>query len=733
MRTADNNAADVDVADVDATDVNVADVNVDEVSVRLARCLNPKSIAVIGGVEAAQVISQCHKLNFAGDLWAVNPKRHSTKSAMHGLDCYPNVDALPKPPDAAFIAIPADGSIQVVAALSQMGAGGAVCYAAGFKETGGDGNNRHQHLIQAAGAMPVIGPNCYGFINLTCGAALWPDYHGASRVDKGVAIFSQSGNVSLNLSMQRRLLPLAWLVTVGNQAVVGIEECIAAALASACITAIGMHIEGLGDVPRFAQLAEQARQKGIPMIALKAGASETGARITMSHTATLAGEGALYDALFERLGIGVVATPEEFIETLKLASVIGALPGNRIASMSCSGGEATLVADLASQRALHFPPPDDAHRQRIQSTLNAYVRVDNPLDYHTFIWGDRARMTDTFTAMMSGNYDLTLLILDIPPDDSEAADIWLRAVQAFIAACHASGGKGALVALLGENLPPEFGRLLLDNNIAPLQGLAQALAAIEAVCHIGNAWARRTPLPTFAAALRNAPQDISPDTAQHTAQHGQSNLDEYQAKKRLAAAGFCVPQTILVDSIESAVAAANQLGYPVVVKAVSTHITHKTEMGAVAVDLRDAEQVHKHATAMLGISGCLMVEKMIEQVVAELLLGVGYDWQFGHYLIIGCGGALVELISDRQLLLPPVDESMLRAALNRLKTAPLLDGYRGRPVADKAAVIRCALRLNDFLADNWARIIEIEINPLMVKSENQGVVAADALMTMRDA
>ncbi len=699
-------------------------------SARLNRCLSPRSIAVIGGDEAAQVIRQCRKLGFSGDLWPVNPKRHSINATMEDLDCFPTIDALPEPPDAAFVAIPANASIEMVAALSRMGAGGAVCYASGFKEIGGDGIARQQRLIEAAGAMPVIGPNCYGFINLTCGAALWPDYHGATGVEKGVAIFSQSGNVSLNLSMQRRLLPLAWLVTLGNQAVIGIEECIAAALQAHCITAIGLHIEGLKNLPRFVDLAEQARQKGIPIIALKVGRSKIGARITMSHTATLAGESALYDALFERLGIGCVATPEEFIEALKLASVCSVPSGNRIASMSCSGGEATLVADLAGGRALEFPALEDAHRQQVQDTLNDYVRVDNPLDYHTFIWGDRKRMTDTFTAMMSGNYDLTLLILDIPATDPTATDLWLRAVRAFIAACHATGGKGALVTLLGENLPETVGRLLLENGIAPLQGLTQALAAVESVCHIGRVWGRNiVPVPPVFATF-------DADALVAAVPHQEplpEPLDESQAKKLLAAAGLPVPASESVDSVEDAVAAAGRLGYPVVVKALSSSIAHKTELGAVAVDLRDDLQVRKHAAQMLCHSGRLLVEKMVEGAVAELLLGAGYDRQFGYYLIIGFGGALVELIGDRQLLLPPVDAPMIRSAIDRLKTAPLLHGYRGRPVADVDAVIECALRLHSFLENGLKNgrdnPIDIEINPLMVKSENNGVVVADALIT----
>ena len=686
---------------------------------RLARCLNPQSIAVIGGMEAARVIQQCRKLNYAGAIWPVNPKRRT----LEGLACHPDIAALPAPPDAAFIAIPAHPSIDAVAALARAGAGGAVCYASGFRETGGE--ERHRLLVRAAASMPVIGPNCYGFINLLSGVALWPDYHGAARMRGGaggVAIFSQSGNVSLNLTMQRRHLPLAWLISLGNQAVVGVEDCIAAALQCAQITAIGLHIEGLNDLPRFAHLAEQARCRGVPMVALKAGRSAIGARITLSHTATLAGEDALYDALFQRLGVARVATPEALIEALKLLSVTGPLPGNRIASMSCSGGEATLVADLAAAH-LHapvFPALDERHRRAVQATLGDAVTVDNPLDYHTFIWGDQARMTATFRAMLAGGFDLTLLVLDIPGDDREAMDIWLRAVRAFIDACDHAGAGGALVTLLSENLPEQVGRLLLANNIAPLQGLAQGLAAVVAACDIGRAWAGRAPPPSLAAVA--APGE------------GFSTVDEHRAKQRLAAAGLPVPQSQVVDSPDAAVAAAARLGNPVAVKALAAHIAHKTEAGAVAVGLRADAEVRGHAARMLSLSGRLLIEEMVEDAVAELLLGVGCDRQFGHYLIIGLGGQWVELFGDRQLLLPPVNRAMIAGALARLKTAAVLHGYRGRPAADVDAVVDCALRLSR-LVENEPDIIEVEINPLMVKSPSQsgagGAVAADALMTTR--
>lgn len=715
---------------------------------RLARCLNPKSIAVIGGIEAARVIEQCRKLGFAGEIFSVNPRREK----MQGIACAAAIDALPAAPDAAFVAVPAPASIDAVAELARIGAGGAVCYASGFSEVGGDGESRQYQLVRAAGAMPIIGPNCYGFLNYLTGAALWPDYHGGRRMTVaaagaagddgigGVAIFSQSGNVSLNLTMQRRSLPLAWLVSLGNQAAVGVEDCIAAALAEPRIKAIGLHIEGLRDLHRFAALADEARKKRVPLVALKAGRSAIGAALTLSHTATLAGEDALYDALFARLGVARVATPEAFIEALKFLVAGGPLPGNRIASMSCSGGEATLVADLAAAHDLQFPPLEDAHRLAVQATLGDAVAVSNPLDYHTYIWADRARMAATFRAFVGDGggdgdgdiFDLTLFVLDMPADDRDALEVWMRAVHAFVDAVGGGDGcRGALVTLLGENLPAEVGRELMQRGIAPLQGVAQALAAVAAARDIGRAWAEAAGDAVELPALR--PTSPGENTVA---------LDEHQAKQRLTAAGLAAPTSAVADSADDAVAAAARIGYPVVVKALAAGIAHKTEAGAVAVNLRDAAAVRDAAARMAALSGRLLVEEMVQDAAAEALLGVGFDAQFGHYLIVGFGGAWVELIGDRQLLLPPVNRDMVGYALARLKTAALLHGHRGRPPADVDAIADAALKLCR-MVEVEADIIEVEINPLVVKSRPQndgggdghshsgGAVAVDALMTVR--
>ncbi len=680
----------------------------------LRRLLRPKTIAVVGGREAEIVAEQCDRLGYDGTIWPVNRKR----DGIAGRACFGRLEDLPGPPDAAFVAIPAEPTIEAVELLAAMGAGGAVCFASGFREVGGEGVERQERLVAAAGPMPMMGPNCHGFVNYLDGAALWPDQHGGARTERGVALITQSGNMAINLSMQQRALPLAHLVTLGNQAMIGIPECIEALAGDERITAIGLHIEGLGDLAAFERAAATARARDIPLVALKTGRSIKGAEIALSHTASLAGPDGLYDALFERLGVARVHTIPELLETLKLLSVCGPLPGARICSMSCSGGEASLMADLAEGRAVAFPPMAADHRERVAATLNRLVSVSNPLDYHTFIWGREEQLTATFTAMMSGGYDLSMVVLDFPRRDRCDDTDWWSTVNAVAGAAQASGGRAAVLASMPECLPEDVGAYLAERGVAPMQGMAETLTAIEAAAQIGRVLADGDP----PALLRPGPPA-----------HGGARLyDEWESKRMLAAHGLTVPDGALVTTAAEAVAAAEALGHPVAVKAVSAEMAHKTEHGAVALNLVDADAVDAAAARMLPISGRVLVERMVTDGIAELIVGVDRDVQFGPYLVVGFGGVLVELIDDSHTLLLPTDRGRVLAALQSLKTAPMLTGYRGLPPADLDAALDAILAVAAFTAEHADTVLELDVNPLIVRAQGKGAVAADALIRLAE-
>lgn len=676
----------------------------------LSRLLRPRSIAVIGGKPAAEVIRQSRRMGFAGEIWPVHPQHE----AVEGLPAFRSVADLPASPDAVFLGINRHAVIEVTAALAVRGAGGAVCYASGFAETGGEGADLQARLVAAAGAMPVLGPNCYGVINYLDGALLWPDQHGGQRVERGVALVTQSSNIAINLTMQRRGLPIAYVATLGNQAVAGLAEMVEAFLDDPRVTAIGLHIEGLAEPAALARAAARARRQGVPILALKTGRSAEGAQLTLSHTASLAGGDAVTDAFLRRIGVVRVASLPVLLEALKLLHVAGPLPGRDIASMSCSGGEAALIADAALGTGLRFRPLDPAQTAQVAATVSALVTVSNPFDYHTFIWANAPAMTETFAAMMAAAFDLTLLVLDLPRGDRCSDADWVPSLEALMAASHRTGRKAALVASMPEGLPEEQAQRLVAAGVAPLLGIDDALAAIAAAAEAGDI------LRVADALLPAEPVSLAPGLVR--------TLSEWQGKRRLAGHGVPVAEGRLVRSPEEAVAAAEAIGFPVVLKATGADLAHKTELGAVRLNLADAAEVRDAATALIGLGEALLVERMIGGAVAELIVGIGRDPLLGLHLVLGSGGTLVELVGDRRILLLPAGRAEVAAAIRSLKVARLLDGHRGRPPGDLDAAVDAVLAIQGFALAHAGRLAELDVNPLIVTSS--GAVAADVLLRL---
>ena len=442
----------------------------------LRRLLKPRHIAVAGGRLASVIIRECDRIGYAGPIWPIHPD----KTEIAGHKAYKTVADLPEAPDAVFVATPREPTVDIVAALAERGAGAAVCYAAGFAEVGEEGAALQKKLVELARGMLIVGPNCYGVLNLLDGCVLWPDTHGAERVEKGVAIITQSGNIALNMTMQRRGLPIAYVIAVGNKAIGDHGDYIEALLADERVTAIGLHVESIDDVALFSKAAIKALEKGVPLVVLKTGRSEIGSEIAMSHTSSLAGADALYNALFARYGVARVIDVPTFVETLKLMHLFGGLPGKRISSMSCSGGEAALIADLAADRDLDFAPIPPENAARLQELLTDKVHVSNPLDYHTYIWGDEPANEAVFTEMLNSGFDLNLLVLDQPRTDRGLVpDGGFAAARAAITrAAAASGARAAVVSSLPENMQEDDAKVLLADGVLPMQGMGDALTAI---------------------------------------------------------------------------------------------------------------------------------------------------------------------------------------------------------------------------------------------------------------
>lgn len=677
---------------------------------RLRRLLNPRSVAVIGGRPAEVAVEQCRAIGYAGELWPVNPSREQ----LGGIPCFADLSQLPGVPDAAFVAVNRERTIEVVAELARLGVGGVVCHASGFAEDGAEGAVLQRQLVAAAGDLALIGPNCLGFVNYLDGAALWPEQQGGVRVDRGVALIAQSGNITENLTMQRRSLPIATLVTIGNSAVTGVVDLVEAMLDDPRITAIGLCLEEIPEVSAFSRVAIKALRRKVPVVALKSGSSELGAQVTLSHTSSLADSDVLVDALFRRLGIARVYDVETFLETLKLMHVHGARAGTSIASASCSGGEAALLADAAYRLGLSLPPLPDDVRTRLRDVLGERVAVRNPLDYHTYIWGDRDRLTECFTALLDAGLDQHLLMLDFPRADRCDVGEFETTVAAWQTAQQKTGARACVVSSLPESMPEDLGRRLIDAGIAPMQGLGSCLAAIDAAARVGSAQAAAEevlPLPA-----------VGPVVVDTVAQ-----WDEVAAKAALAAYGLSVPPSGVADDPAALPQLAADLGFPVVLKALADGLAHKSEAGGVAVGLDSEDAVRRAAAGMAGVAERFLVERMVEGAVLELLVGVQRDPRLGLGLTLGAGGVLVELVDDTATLLLPTTRTAIRAALTGLRVGPVLEGFRGR-AADLEAVVSAVEAIARFATDHADRLVEVEVNPLLVLPE--GAVAVDALIRL---
>lgn len=664
----------------------------------LTRLFHPSTVAVFGGGPAAEAIVQCDKLGFAGEIWPVHP----TRRELAGRLTVPSVTALPAAPDAAFVAVDRHRTIDVVRQLRDIGCGGAVCYASGFAEIGGQGAVLQDRLRAAAGAMPVLGPNCHGYVNALSGVALWPDIQGCRRVDRGVALVTQSGNLALNIAMGRRGLPLAQVITVGNQSGIRLEDCVAALARDPRITAIGLHVEQVTDPVAFGRAATLAWERGTPIVALLTGVSAIGAVLARTHTASFSGRAATYRSLCSRYHVTVVDTVPALVGTLAVLHAYGRLDGARVVSLSCSGGEAALVADRARDHGVLLPVLPGVVAGEIAIALDHRVAVTNPLDYHTYRWGDRTALERVFTAALRAPIDAGLLVVDFPTQDNDDSAWWV-AVDAMVAAHRATGRPVVVTSVLPENLPARVCDALADRGVPAIGDVDTALAALRS--------ATRSP-------GRPTPHVRVPAHTVGAVRRRESSL----ARAALISGGVGVPpgRFCAHGDIE---AVAAEVGYPVTLKA--TGFDHRTEVGGVAIDLRGAPELCRAAGVMAAVSDRFLVERYVPGAVAELLVGVRREVSLGYSVTIGGGGTLVDLLDDVITLLAPIRDDEVTRALAGLRVGRVIAGHRSGRVGDVAAAVDAICRIVAVAMADPA-IVELEINPLLVLED--GVRAVDVLV-----
>ena len=683
----------------------------------LARLLQAKSIAFIGGAGLARAVVYCRELGFAGDVWTVHP----TYDEIGGIACVPSPRDLPCVPDAAFLAVSSQRTIPIVAELAAMGAGSAVCYTSGFAEVD-DGR-----LAGRAGGGRWR-PHGAGWTELYRRHQLLrcrPRLPSATTVRTGPSMASPLSHraVPSRSTLSAVIVPCRWATCSASatRPFLTWADYIDVVADDDRVSAIVLYVEGLKDVRAFAAACAKAFAKGIPIVALKAGLSETGRQIALSHTGSMTGVPELYQALFDRLGIVSVTSFSELLEAVKILALSEPPAGSRLSIETCSGTDSGYCADLADRFGVDLPQPDDQVKANLREVIPAIATPMNPLDVTMAQWADREAQATSLITLLQQPTDAAALIINLPHGAGTAT--YLPAIDAMVDVRSTTGLPCYVISNLAEGLPKDVRDRMIAQGIVPLQGIEDAFAALGRVARNVMEWRR----------MRDAGGPNAHLLAHAGAGGPAVPLDEWASKAWLKATGIALPEGRYVKGPEDAVAAAEAIGFPVVVKAAGPKLQHKSEVGAVALGLADRDAVRQVTHAMtediVGAEG-LIVETMISDAVAEVIVGAKRDDLFGMSLMIGAGGIFTELMRDTKHLLLPVSHDDVRRAVEGLKIAPLLHGLRGKPPGDVEALIDAILAIADELEHGDTCVVELDVNPLLVRAAGHGVVAVDALLTV---
>ena len=681
----------------------------------IRRLIAPRSIALIGaGAWTDAVAAGNAAIGYSGTIWRVHPSRRSTAATTY----YRCIEELPETPDAAFVAVPNNEVPAVASTLAARAAGGFVCFTAGFSEAGSDaGRGLTQQLLTSAGPLPFFGPNCYGYVNFFDRVAMMPDQIVGGPVDRGVAIICQSGTIALTLMFNDRSLPIGYLFTVGNQTRLAVEDLIELLCDDPRVTAFGLYLEGIKDPARFVRAADLARSVRKPIAVIKSGRTEAAALTARSHTGALAGADQVFEAFCRQAGIARCDTLGTLCETLKLFHVGGPVRGNKVLVMGASGGDMAMTADVSRNLELDFSSIPPAPAAALGALLTDRVTIRNPFDIHTYLWFDAPALRAVFFEVLHAGYDAAGFMVDCPPAPADTAS-FDAVIDAFIEASRGAPTRAALIASLPETLDASIRERCLAAGVTPLQGQREALEALALAGGVGTAWQNN---PSVELRL--------PPAADATTQQVQS-LGEKQGKSELAAFGVRIPRGSIVAAGEASKTAV-ALGFPVVIKAAAANLEHKTDVGGVLLNIRTAAEAAAAGDRLAKLSPLVLVEEMFTDGVVEILVGIINDPQFGQVLVLGAGGVLTEIMADTVSLLPPWTKDAIGAGLRRLQVAKLLDGYRGKPAADVDALIGAAFNVARYAAANASRLVELDVNPIIVRPVGRGAVAVDAMIRLK--
>ena len=702
------------------------------VAAQQSRLYAPRSIAVVGVSANPQAFGSITLANiagpgrFEGKVYRVNARYRE----LDGQPCYASIADLPETPDCVFIAVPREAVEPVVRECAARGVGGVVLFASGYAETGTPERvEQQQRLIDIAHAanMRLLGPNCVGYFNYglgvigTFGVATFRGKPDAPAV----GLVSQSGAVGASLSQaQEHGFTLSHLLTCGNASDVDVADQVAYLAADPGCSAIACVFEGMADPSRFLEAARLCHEAGKALVVHKVGTSERGAQAAVSHTGSVAGSQVAYRAALEGAGVIMVEEIEALLDTTAFFAKAPPPRALGVAVAAVSGGACILLADQAEAQGVDLPQPGDITMTRLRALIPEYGSPGNPCDMTAQVLSTPQDLHACFEALMSDSAYGALVVPHTFAYDAATARI------ATLGRAAAKHGKIACNVWLTQHLEgPGAIESAQNPNVATFRSMRHCMAALAA-------WHRRA--EWLARAGRRAPRLSSSEAAERAAAliegSPNSTLTEREGKEVLAAYGVPVVRDRLVQTADEAVAAAEEAGYPVVLKVESPDIPHKTEAGVIRLSLRTADEVRQAFASVMAnarrvqppsrIAGVL-VQPMVPPGT-EIMIGARIDPQFGPMVVVGLGGIFVEVLKDTVVRCAPVDAADALRMLGELKAQRLLDGFRGAAPVDREQLARIIARVSEFVADQRERIAELDVNPLICAGDR--ILAVDALI-----
>ena len=690
------------------------------------RLLRPRSVVIVGasdkpGALGASVLSNLERAGFSGDIHLINPKRDE----IGGRPCLPSVEALPDGVDAAVLAIPRVAVLDTIRGLAARGVGAAVIFSAGFAEGGEEGLAEQREIarIAAESGMIVEGPNCLGMTNFIDGVPLTFVEIDAKPLGgrEGIGIVSQSGAMAcvLNATLASRDIGLSFFVSTGNEAASGVEDYVEYLLDDSSTRVLAMIVEQFRQPRRFLAAARRARELGKKIVLLHPGKSSAARESAATHTGAMAGDYQLMRVMVQRAGVIFAETLEELGDIAEIALRCPVIPAEGVAVLGESGAFKALTLDLCEELDLPLPKVDDTNAPALRAALPDFVGVSNPLDITAQGLVDPDLYYRTLAGLFSDDRFGSVVVGII---QSDPATMQIKLPPILRAVSELKPAKPVIFAGLDEGAPFPASWLeeLRSRGVPYFPSTERTLRALKRL----NDHARRD----FSEG------DTTPLPAPGLPESG-GVVPEYASKAILAPLGIPFPQGGFATSAEEALAVADKVGYPVVLKAQSAGLSHKSDAGGVLLNIKDADELRaawdklysnvSAYDAAIALDGAL-IEGMGERG-AELIIGAKSDPDWGPVILAGFGGVTAEILQDVRLLPPGLPHEAIVAELLKLKQAALLQGFRGSPALDVDAAARMIATLGRILIAEPS-IREIDLNPVILYPAGQGAVALDALM-----